>query len=151
MDFVTLTANHLVVGGVDGFPVKRDYCAKDGTGYSTCQNVHHGQEKLLMSEIEFLTRAHADSRQHPPIPMLCVYAGACPCLHLSRLMAMFPNVYFVLVDPAFIYTQTNWDPKRVAVCPHIFDHHTVDAINDWRTSAKHGVQINPKHTGTKQS
>jgi ribosomal protein L37E len=131
MEVVTLTARHLIVGGVDGFPVKRDYCAQGGTGYSTIQNIHHGQQKLLMSEIEFLTRAHTESLHPHDTPMLCVYAGACPCIHLSHLMRMFPNVYFLLVDPQFEHIKTHWDIKRVAVCPHMFNDHTVDEINNW--------------------
>jgi hypothetical protein len=142
MQLVTLTTNHLVVGGVEGFPVARNYHQQDGTSYSTHQNVHHGQEKLLLAEIEFLTRVHMQSRHTKPMRMLCVYAGACPCYHLARLTQMFSNVFFLLVDPRFTSMHENWNSKRVAVCPHVFDNHTVDAINEWRDaySDTHWVQ-----------
>jgi hypothetical protein len=132
MDLVTLTQKHLIVGAVDGFPVKRDYHPQDGTSYSTKHNVHNGQEKLLLAEIEFLTRVHIESRHKTPVPMLCVYTGAYPCKHMSRLLRMFPNVYFLLVDPRFLQIHLKWNSKRVAVCPYAFDNHTVHAINMWR-------------------
>lgn len=56
---------------------------------------HNGQMKLLFSEIQFLTR-HA--RPGDKI----VYAGAAPGIHLKILFQMFPNLSWVLIDPAKI-------------------------------------------------
>lgn len=55
--------------------------------------IHWGQRKLMLSEIEFLTRFAAD---HDTV----LYAGAAPGRHIAMLSELFPAVTFVLVDPA---------------------------------------------------
>ncbi|BBI30265.1 poly A polymerase regulatory subunit [Acanthamoeba castellanii medusavirus] len=56
--------------------------------------IHWGQRKLLMSEIEFLTRyGHTSSSR------TVVYAGAAPGTHTNWLADIFPDLKFVLVDP----------------------------------------------------
>ena len=65
----------------------------------TPSNVRHcGQLKLLLSEIEFLNQYRG--AQHTVI-----YAGSAPGLHIPRLADMFPEMFFVLVDP-------NWSVVR---------------------------------------
>lgn len=64
--------------------------------------IHFGQRKLLLSEVEFLTRVthelHAANNRNP---VVLVYAGAAPGHHTPMLTWMFPFVReFVLVDPA---------------------------------------------------
>eukprot|EP00961_Rhodomonas_salina_P297283 3937093-Rhodomonas_salina.2 len=55
--------------------------------------VHWGQRKLFLSELEFLT-AHG-------VPWATVvYAGAAPGAHTRYLVELFPELKFVLVDPA---------------------------------------------------
>ncbi len=61
--------------------------------------IHWGQRKLLLSEIEFLCiyferfpRAYND--------IVVVYAGAAPGTHILLLRSLFPNIQFVLYDPA---------------------------------------------------
>ena len=54
---------------------------------------HWGQRKLLLAEIEFLAR-------HAQPGVICVYAGAAPGTHIEFLAQLFPEVQFVLVDPA---------------------------------------------------
>lgn len=56
--------------------------------------LHWGQRKLMLSEIEFLTKMCSN-----PEEATVVYAGAAPGTHISGLSAMFPGVKFVLVDP----------------------------------------------------
>ena len=58
-------------------------------------NLHWGQRKLLMSEIEFLT-IYWD-QQKIPNP-LCVYAGAAEGTHIPFLSEMFPSFEFHLYD-----------------------------------------------------
>lgn len=53
---------------------------------------HHGQRKLLLTEIEFLTNYNMD---------LVIYAGSAPCEHMVVLAKMFPKVTFVLIDPNY--------------------------------------------------
>lgn len=55
--------------------------------------IHWGQRKLLMSEIEFLTL-------HGKPDSVVIYAGAAPGTHMGMLSDMFPEINFVLVDPA---------------------------------------------------
>lgn len=64
--------------------------------------IHYGQRKLLLSEVEFLTRvAHELHAANNRNPVVLVYAGAAPGHHTPMLTWMFPFVSeFVLVDPA---------------------------------------------------
>eukprot|EP01041_Mallomonas_annulata_P005607 gene5607-11321_t len=55
--------------------------------------VHWGQRKLLLSEIEFLSKFAHDG-------ITCVYAGAAPGTHITFLADLFPEVHFVLIDPS---------------------------------------------------
>jgi len=61
--------------------------------------IHWGQRKLLMSEIEFLTICHQE-HYTCTLPTTVVYAGAAPGTHIPVLATLFPNINFVLVDPA---------------------------------------------------
>lgn len=56
-------------------------------------NLHLGQRKLLLSEIEFLTL-------HGHLSKLIVYAGAAHGIHIKYLQELFPKHYFDLYDPA---------------------------------------------------
>jgi cap2 methyltransferase len=131
----------LEIDRVANFPVKRKYHPQSEFN-TTSRNIHIGQRKLLMSEIHFLTEVHRYNTAHTP--MLCVYAGACPCTHLMVLLNMFPNVYFLLVDPAFkIQHARDLNNPRVYVCAYNFDADTVSAIKRWlenRHTGSHWVQ-----------
>ena len=137
-----LTHEHLMLGNVEEFPCQIQYASQKDGVYSTSQNIHAGQRKLLMSEIQFMTRVHIERSQRyryiqADSPFLCIYAGACPCTHLDMLMEMFPNVCFVLVDPAFSKLHhaqqvRRWDPRRVVVWNNNFNSTTVKIINAWR-------------------
>ena len=54
---------------------------------------HHGQRKLLMSEIGALLLLD------PSMKYTAVYAGAAPGIHTPLLAELFPNVEFHLYDP----------------------------------------------------
>ncbi|GAB5358011.1 hypothetical protein AAMO2058_000422300 [Amorphochlora amoebiformis] len=56
---------------------------------------HWGQRKLLMSEIEFLTRCVSQGKSYT-----VVYAGAAPGSHINFLAELYPQCSFVLIDPA---------------------------------------------------
>ena len=60
--------------------------------------LHWGQRKLLMSEIEFLTR-YSDPTPDSK-PKRVVYAGAAPGTHVGYLAILFPWMRFELYDPA---------------------------------------------------
>lgn len=81
--------------------------------------VHNGQLKLALSEIQFLTQAlkyYLDA-------CYVVYAGSAPSHKLGMLSSLFPNVKFVLIDPAEHYIMfddcegqarpTQYSPDRV--------------------------------------
>ena len=133
--------DYLVLGSVTNFPSKTQYEPQHAGVYSTGANVHAGQKKLLMSEIVFMLNVHMQrALAYPDMPVdspfLCVYAGACPCTHLSELMWMFPNVVFVLVDPAFSRPgraprPTDWGNERVVVWAERFGSHTIDILTSW--------------------
>jgi hypothetical protein len=55
--------------------------------------LHWGQRKLLMSEIEFLS-------DYGEAGDIVLYAGAAPGTHTNFLADLFPQIKFVLVDPA---------------------------------------------------
>ena len=63
--------------------------------------IHWGQRKLLLSEIEFITMFYDECKT-------VVYAGAAPGTHITYLSELFPNIMFILVDPApFTVKETN--------------------------------------------
>lgn len=55
--------------------------------------IHWGQRKLFMSELSFFT-------QFAKSGYTVVYAGAAPGTHTAYLIELFPDLNFVLVDPA---------------------------------------------------
>ena len=61
---------------------------------------HWGQRKLLMSEIQFFTEYSRDGD-------IVVYAGAAPGTHIKKLSQLFPQLKFILVDPADFTVQAN--------------------------------------------
>lgn len=63
--------------------------------------IHSGQRKLLLSEIEFLTRIISKEKalgKNEKYTLL--YIGAAPGVHIPLLAEKFPEVKFILYDPA---------------------------------------------------
>lgn len=60
-------------------------------------NVHIGQAKLALGEFEELVKLVTESADSQHI---VVYAGSSPCTMLQVMLDKFPNVNFVLIDPA---------------------------------------------------
>lgn len=60
-------------------------------------NIHLGQRKLLMSEIQLLNTYYKKNPDGKPV---IVYVGAAPGTHLQVLLHLFPNVRFILYDGA---------------------------------------------------
>lgn len=52
---------------------------------------HNGQRKLLLTEIEFMSKS----------PEFIIYAGSAPNEHMPILLYMFPKHKFLLVDPNY--------------------------------------------------
>lgn len=59
--------------------------------------IHLGQRKLFLSEVEFLTRIH---KHRNDLKYTLLYVGAAPGIHIPLLSEMFPEVSFILYDPA---------------------------------------------------
>jgi hypothetical protein len=69
----------------------------DDRAAAQLRNVHLGQRKLLLSEVQLLTEHY---RGRAPKHPLLVYVGAAPGTHLLFLLELFPHVRFVLYDGA---------------------------------------------------
>lgn len=74
--------------------IKHELIYQEGASISKA-TVHHGQLKLLLSEIQFLT----DIGMKLDTNKIIVYAGAAPGNHIYELGKLFPKLKFVLVDP----------------------------------------------------
>lgn len=58
------------------------------------QNIHLGQRKLLLSEIQFLYKC----LKHYTTDATVIYAGAAIGTHILSLTILFPNIKFILFD-----------------------------------------------------
>lgn len=74
--------------------------------------IHWGQRKLLMTEIEFLTKYGHLSEE-------VVYAGAAPGTHIKYLSSLFPSHQFYLYDPA-PFSNTLKDIKNIELHQLLF-------------------------------
>ncbi len=59
-------------------------------------SLHHGQRKLLVSEIEWMTNNYD---LFSPGQKYVLYIGASPGYHISYLKAMFADIHYILYDP----------------------------------------------------
>lgn len=59
-------------------------------------NLHNGQRKLLISEIDFLNRCY--SKYDNTTPKILLYIGASPGQHVNYLVKMFPDLQYELYD-----------------------------------------------------
>lgn len=74
--------------------------------------LHWGQRKLLLSEIEFLTKyGHLSDK--------VLYAGSAPGTHIKSLASLFPNKHFILYDPRdFNVKESKGDDKYASIEIH---------------------------------
>lgn len=63
---------------------------------SQSKNIHWGQLKLHISEVEYLLAKGALEQR-----TMVIYPGGGPGLHIPLLASLFPLVKFVLIDPVF--------------------------------------------------
>ena len=76
---------------------KVDFKYRQNKGYNIIHNqLHHGQRKLFLSELQLLT----ETLKSFDIKATILYAGSAPCVHLPYLALLFPNLRFILWDPA---------------------------------------------------
>jgi len=110
---------------IDTVDIDDCFKTKYDPDYKENYNIHLGQRKLLLSEIQLLTRYYQENKSDPVI----VYVGAAPGTHLILLSELFPKVSFILFDGA------KFD-KKLHEYPKIFEIHegddgfvTTDSIN----------------------
>lgn len=101
-------------------------------------NVHNGQLKLFLTELQFLTLC---LRTHDA-PATVVYAGSAPSNKMSYLANLFPNVKFVLVDPHEHYIM--FPTKTPDTNDISLDEMDDNTNNTTDSSATHDI-IAPKH------
>ena len=87
--------------------------------YQALNNVHMGQRKLMLSEIQLLNTYYKKNVVDP----IVVYVGAAPGIHLLELSRMFPKVRFVLYDGA------RFD-ARLKNMPQVFEVHEGEFFTD---------------------
>lgn len=90
---------HTNIFTFDDIKHKMDYRPNTGNNLS----LHIGQLKLLLSELQFLTEA----MDNPNDEAVFVYMGSAPSHHLPYINKWFPNVKFLLFDPAEHYLWFN--------------------------------------------
>jgi len=79
-------------------PRKKYELATPQTQYKP--QIHWGQLKLMLSEVEFLTLVYKRYKEaNDTRPIYIVYAGSAPGDHMPMLADMFPMMQFELYDP----------------------------------------------------
>lgn len=93
--------------------------------------VHWGQRKLLLSEIEFLTKHGADCAR-------IIYAGAAPGVHVPFLSSLFPHLKFILVDPGDFCKKLG-EAKNVEVRQEFFTAELAATLKEGELAAGSGT------------
>jgi len=101
---------------------------------------HNGQRKLFLNELQFLTGISAKKNS------VVVYAGAAPSNKGAFLASLFPNIKFILIDPARFdirpygdvrvqhLPKTIADKNRVNEIANILGHSNICTVNAFMTS-----------------
>ena len=77
--------------------------------------VHWGQRKLILSEIEFLTKYYNNNTK---IKLICIYIGAAPGTHLALICELFPLIQFICIDPS-IFASNIIDENSNPICKNM--------------------------------
>jgi hypothetical protein len=86
-------------------------------------NLHFGQRKLLLSEIQFLTTTLSTLNEtifgeedvEEDVPFLVIYPGGGPGDHVPFLSQLFPLARFILIDPYF--EPDPREPGKIKIVP----------------------------------
>lgn len=98
-------------------------------------NVHWGQRKLLMSEIEFLT-------MYGELSSTVLYVGAADGQHIALLTHMFPKHKFILYDPSPFHKCLK-NLENVEIHSELFLDHHVAQYADQRLLFVSDIRIVP--------
>ena len=97
-------------------------CRYDASGkIDPYANQHIGQRKLLLAEVQFLTRYAKASNMNVNRKAIVVYVGAAPGHHLSMLSVMFPFAKFILYDTIEFSAFVIGDDHRFDIRRKVFD------------------------------
>ena len=102
------------------------YKQKYDSNYKPSTNSHIGQRKLLLSEIQLLTKYYTKFKKDP----IVLYVGAAAGTHLVLLHKMFPKVKFVLYDGAKFDVILKKYPKIFKIFEGKNGFVTTDLINN---------------------
>lgn len=92
-------------------------------------NLHHGQRKLFISELQCLNIFCEQHAAGVAAPLIVIYAGAAPGDHIPWLLKLFPQTVWHLYDPApFRIPET----KR---CRLYNEYFTDDVARSWESRA----------------
>lgn len=83
-------------------------------------NIHWGQLKLFYSEVIFLNLC---MKKYKLNECVCVYAGAAPGHHNFILRTMYPDLHWILVDPAPFVAKAD---SHVAIFNDFFTNEFID-------------------------
>jgi len=81
----------------------------------TRNNFHWGQLKLLLSEINFFNQVHGEGTSLSKT--IVVYAGAASGDHIPLLSKMYPDILFLLYDPANFKIKHS---ENIIICNEFF-------------------------------
>lgn len=107
----------------DKVPKKEYYSLKNSE--LNLVSCHLGQRKLLFSEIEFLSIVAKDNNLSD---YLVVYIGAAAGYHFPVLHRMFPEVKFLLIDPAPFYPKLRDKPDVYIIINDFFTDDTIKQV-----------------------
>ena len=88
----------------DKFPIPKGFKYR-ANKMQLSKSIHHGQRKLFMSELQFLTESRSD------LTKTILYAGSATGYHLIYLSELFPEMHFILYDPAKFCEEVHKSPK----------------------------------------
>ena len=82
--------------------IRAPYVAKRAPNVAFAFNLHHGQRKLFVGELQAITCliARAGSTARSTAKITVVYAGAAPGHHTPFLARLFPQITWHLIDPS---------------------------------------------------
>lgn len=93
------------------FKIPKGFSYRDTKLMKLVVNLHHGQRKLFMCELQLLTKMLKSWDQTATI----LYAGSAAGYHLPFLHELFPNLKFILWDPAPFCSEVMKDKKSFEV------------------------------------
>jgi hypothetical protein len=97
--------------------------------YKNKNNVHLGQRKLALSEIQVITTFY---KEFPDIHPIILYIGSAPGSHMLLLHKLFPKVKFILYDGAKFNTVLNYYPNAFEIHQKFVDVNLIKELKKTR-------------------